>query len=282
MADERDREVYAARWESWHRDVEVQRASPLGFLAVTGLHWLNPQPQRFDDAPGAWSSGEYGVRIELNDDEVLVVDDVRVTGHYDFGIVDEYGMRATFADCVVEVCRRDGQFMIRPRNPNNEVLARYSGTPTYPPSVAWVIEGTFIAYAEPRSVTVGATVEGLAHVHVSSGEAEFVIEGRTLRLTAFNDEVPGELSIIFSDLTSGTTTYPACRFLTINSPRDDGSVVVDFNRATNPACAYTNFATCPLAPTGNQLPIRVEAGEKRPVDSHSCNRAHGGEYAPLP
>jgi len=78
-------------------------------------------------------------------------------------------------------------------------------------------------------------------------------------------EQSDELSFIFTDLTSGVTTYPACRFLTVVGPRENGRVDLDFNRATNPACAYTDFATCPLPPPGNHLSVRVEAGEKMPL-----------------
>jgi hypothetical protein len=69
-------------------------------------------------------------------------------------------------------------------------------------------------------------------------------------------------------MTSGVTTYPACRFLTVNAARKDGRVDMDFNRATNPMCAYTEFATCPLPPARNRLPVRVEAGEMIPINSH--------------
>jgi len=115
---------------------------------------------------------------------------------------------------------------------------------------------------------VGASIDGLEHVFQSSGEVEFELSGQKLRLIAFDEEETDELSFIFSDVTSGVTTYPACRFLTVNGALEDGRVDMDFNRATNPVCAYTDFATCPLPPAGNRLPVRVEAGEKMPLNSH--------------
>jgi uncharacterized protein (DUF1684 family) len=262
---------FVDEFDRWHRDHEQRRASPYGFLAITGLHWLSDEPERFDDVPGAWSSSGNGVNVQLDDGEELVIDESRVTGLNHFDDVDEQGAVASFGDAIVEVARREDRFMIRPRDPNYEVLARYAGTPTYPPSMEWVARGTFLPYEAPHSVIVGASVDGLTHAFQSSGEVEFELLGQTLRLIAFNEEESDELSFIFKDQTSGETTYPSCRFLTVDGPRVDGTIDVDFNRATNPACAYTHFATCPLPPSGNHLPVRVEAGEMMPRNSHAAS-----------
>jgi uncharacterized protein (DUF1684 family) len=83
-------------------------------------------------------------------------------------------------------------------------------------------------------------------------------------LTAFDGRAPGSLLVLFTDATSGVTTYAANRALSIDPPDADGRVRVDFNRATNLPCAYTSLATCPLPPAENRLPVAVEAGEKIP------------------
>ncbi|MGB8196332.1 MAG: DUF1684 domain-containing protein [Acidimicrobiales bacterium] len=257
---------FVAQWERWHRDHEKRRARPLGFLAITGLHWLNGDPQRFDDVPGEWLSDGTGVNVALRDDEDLLVNDTHVRGVYRFGDIDEHGDRASFGDAIVEIAQRDQQFMIRPRHPDNVVRTRYTGTPTYAPSEDWIARGTFLPNDTPRSITVGASVEGLENVYESPGDVEFELAGERHRLVAFNDEGPDELFIVFTDLTAGTETYTACRFLTARVANDE-SVVLDFNRATNPPCAYTDFATCPLPPASNHLSIHVRAGEKSPVSS---------------
>ena len=256
--------AFVDEWENWHREHELRRARPLGFLAITGLHWLEDEPQRFDDVPGTWSSEASNVHVQLGQGEELSVDAVRIDGDHVFENVDEHGELASFGDAVVEVSRRDGHFMIRPRHPDNPVRTKYSGTPTYPGSTDWVVTGRMITYDVPRSVTVGATVEGLEHISESPGEIEFTLAGQDCRLIAFSDEDPDELFIVFTDQTAATTTYAACRFLTVRAPGPDGSVTLDFNRATNPPCAYTDFATCPLPPPENHLAVRVEAGEQRP------------------
>lgn len=262
--DGHDDVEFLTRWTTWHEGFERERADPHGFLAITGLHWLSEKGDRFDDAPGLWWSDQQGVHVNLADGEVLIVDDEPVRGDFNFGRVDPRGRRASFDDGEVEIASRDGNDIIRPRSPSNVALAHYTGTPTFAPSPRWVATGHLARLETPRAVEVDATVEGLAHVFESPGVVEFELEGQFHTLIAFNGETPDELFIIFTDATSGSSTYAACRFLTVSAP-DDDHVTLDFNRATNPACVYTNFATCPLPPVGNHLSIAVEAGEMLPT-----------------
>jgi hypothetical protein len=93
---------------------------------------------------------------------------------------------------------------------------------------------------------------------------EFTVDGRKLRLEPVIEE-PGadELFYIFRDQTAGKATYPAGRFLYSSMPKD-GAVVLDFNKAYSPPCAFTAYATCPLPPPQNRLPVAIEAGEQDP------------------
>jgi uncharacterized protein (DUF1684 family) len=127
-----------------------------------------------------------------------------------------------------------------------------------------VLRGRYVPFDAPRDVTVGAAVEGLEHVYESPGRVEFEAGGVPLALTVFNGKVPGSFFALFTDRTSGVTTYRANRSLAIDAPAADGTVVLDFTRATNLPCAYTDFATCPLPPAENRLPVAVEAGEQIP------------------
>jgi uncharacterized protein (DUF1684 family) len=128
-----------------------------------------------------------------------------------------------------------------------------------------VLPGRFEPFDAPRPTTVGAVVEGLSHVYTAPGVVHFSREGASHTLTAFNGK-EGGLSILFTDETSGDTTYAANRSLQVGAPAADGSVTLDFNRAVNLPCAFTDFATCPLPPAGNHLPFAVEAGEKTPYE----------------
>ena len=86
------------------------------------------------------------------------------------------------------------------------------------------------------------------------------------RRVAFPGHGPGDLLVLFTDATSGVTTYAANRSVSVPAPDAEGRTVIDFTRATNLPCAYTDFATCPLPPAENRLPFAVEAGEKIPHD----------------
>jgi uncharacterized protein (DUF1684 family) len=122
-----------------------------------------------------------------------------------------------------------------------------------------------VPFDAPRPTTVGAAVDGLEHVYDAPGRIEFELDGQPFALTAFPGHGPGELMVLFTDATSGVTTYAANRSLRV-TPDADGAVVLDFNRATNLPCAYTDLATCPLPPAENRLPIAVEAGEQTPSE----------------
>ena len=259
-------DTFVEQWSEWHRRHEAVRADRHGFLAITGLHWLTAEPQRVPDAPGEWSTGPEGPVVRLADGEELLVDGQPVRGVHRFGAIPERGgVTVAAGDAVIEVARRGGSDVVRPRHPDSAVLAAYPGTPAYPADPRWRVTGRYVPFEVPRPTTVGAVVEGLQHVYDAPGRLEFELDGQQLSLTAFNGPTPGSLFVLFTDATSGVTTYAANRSLQVPAPEADGTVVVDFNRATNLPCAYTEFATCPLPPAENRLPVAVEAGEKAPV-----------------
>ena len=255
------------QWQRWHAEHERTLAAPHGFLAVTSLNILTETPQRFPDAPGSWRTGPGGVTVQLADGESLVVGGETVTGRHDFGVIGERdGVNAVAGDAVIEVAKRGGFDIVRPRHPDHPLRRDYHGTPAYPPTGKWALTGRFVPFETPCDVRVGAAVEGLEHVYESPGRVEFEALGTPLALTVFNGRSPGSFVALFTDETSGLTTYAANRSLAVDPPAADGAVVLDFNRATNLPCAYTDFATCPLPPAENRLPVAVEAGEKIPYE----------------
>lgn len=260
-----DLQAFTEDWLGWYRAQEERLADPHGFLAITGLHWLDDRPQRFPDAPGSWWTDADGVTVALDEGEELVVEGTPVRGEHRFGVLPERGgVNAVWGDAVIEVARRGGNDIVRPRHPDAPLRSAFTGTPAYAPDPRWAVTGRYVAFDEPRPTTVGAAVEGLEHVYVAPGRVEFELDGRSLSLTAFPGHTPGGLSLLFTDATSGVTTYAANRSLGVDAPAADGTVVLDFNRAANLPCAYTDLATCPLPPAENRLPVAVEAGQKIP------------------
>ncbi|MEV7133391.1 DUF1684 domain-containing protein [Arthrobacter sp. NPDC093128] len=268
---ESQQDAFATAWAEWHDAHERRRADPHGFLAVTHLHWLGAEPARLDGVPGTWRVEDDAVRLVLGPGESLQRDGRELNpdggATVEFGpIAERDGINLTAGDTVVELAKRGGEYIVRPRHPENPLLREYRGTPAYAPDPAFAVEGTFVPFAEPRATTVGAAVEGIQHVYEAPGEVRFRLGNRELALTAFNGHAPGSLSVLFTDQTSGKTTYAANRSLTIAAPAPDGTVSLDFNRAVNLPCAYTDLATCPLPPAENRLPVPVEAGEKTPTE----------------
>lgn len=265
---QQDRAAFARQWEEWHARKEEAFAGPHGFLAITSLNWLDETPTRFPDAPGAWSSTEEGVVVELDEGEELTYEGRVLRGRHDFGVLEERASLFPLAgDAAIEVARRGGHDILRPRHPDNGLRLAFTGTPAYAPDPRWAVPGRFTAFDAPRPTTVGAVVEGLEHVYDAVGQVAFEVDGAEYRLTAFDGYAPGTLQVLFTDATSGVTTYAANRSLAIEAPDAEGRVVLDFNRATNLPCAYTDLATCPLPPAENRLPVAVEAGEQIPHEA---------------
>ncbi|CAH0150435.1 hypothetical protein SRABI76_00778 [Microbacterium oxydans] len=264
--DQADQAEFDREWQEWHRAHEARRADPHGFLAVTGLHWLSGDPQRITGVPGWWTTGPGGPVVHLAGDERLSSNGQPLSGRHEFGpIVERGGLTVAFDGGVAEVAKRGGHDIVRPRRPDHPYLAGYEGTPSYPADSRWRVPARFVEYVAPRPTEVGAAVDGLTHVYDAPGYLELSLDDETLRLVAFPAHAPGELLLLFSDATSGVTTYAANRSLIVPAPGQDGQTVVDFNRAVNLPCAYTDFATCPLPPAENRLRIAIEAGEQTPL-----------------
>jgi uncharacterized protein (DUF1684 family) len=276
-----DREFLAA-WADWHAAHERHRADPHGFLAITHLHWLDSSPARLDGAPGTWSVEDDTVRLVLGTGERVLRGGQELnadgTGATVFlgPIPEREGLNLRVEDAgaghtVIELAKRGGRYVVRPRHPLNPLLTGYRGTPAFPPNLEYAISGIFIPFAEPRPTTVGAAVEGIHHVYEAPGVIRFRLHGQDLTLTAFNGHTPGTLSVLFTDATSGKSTYAANRWLTVPAPGADGTVALDFNRAVNLPCAYTDLATCPLPPAENRLPAAIEAGEQIPYERQDAS-----------
>jgi uncharacterized protein len=243
---------FEAAWNQWHADREDYYGNPLGWVSLTGLYWLAEEFETVADLPGRWRADSDAVYVEgIPGTERLEP----VEGAP--GLLVEDGERR------IEVIRRTGSVALRVHDPSAPQLREYRGIPAYPPNPAWRVSGTFTAYEQTERVTTGAVVAGLEHHHTAVGAIDFEAGGARQRLIAFPG-ADGGLFVLFTDATSGVTTYPAARSLAVPAPGEDGAVTLDFNRAANLPCAFTDFATCPVAPAENRLAVAVEAGEKNP------------------
>jgi uncharacterized protein (DUF1684 family) len=244
-------EEFLGAWEAFRAAREDRLTAPYGFLSISGMYWLDATAQRFDGVPGVWSAGPEGVEVELDPDESMTIDGREISGHQVLGPVDEAGIRAHAGDLVVEVASRGADVILRPRDPAHPLRVDHKPTPTYPPSSDWVRTASF------------HPIDGDPPIEDAVGEVAFEVGGRPVRLVAYDDD-PG-LWLVFSDATSGRTTYGAGRQLYTPGPAPDGTVVLDFNRTINLPCAYTEFTTCPVPLPQNRLNVAIEAGEQIPL-----------------
>lgn len=258
---------FARAWHDWHLEHEARRTAPLGALAATELIWLGAEPQVLRGAPGAWSLGRHGPEVELAPGESVALDGEVITGRHRFGpLAGSRSLTVGFTDGsvegAVEIARRQDYTILRPRRSDHPYLADFPGTPAYAPEPRWAVPAHLHRYEASRTVRTGSAVPGLTHGLPVIGELRFELEGQALRL-AVAGGVEG-YSVLFTDATSGVTTYGASRSLWVAPADERGETIIDFNRAVNLPCAYTDFATCPLPPPGNRLPVAVEAGERLP------------------
>jgi uncharacterized protein len=158
--------------------------------------------------------------------------------------------------------RREGKFGIRVKDSDAPTRKEFTHLSWYPVDPSWKIEGKFTPWDKFHTLKFDTVIDGLQEEDASPGYVAFTKDGREYRLDAVTDE--GELFLIFRDQTSGKSTYPAARFLYAEMPKNLKSpspVMLDFNKAINPPCVFTAYATCPLPPPQNRLTLAVTAGE---------------------
>ncbi|HWM92660.1 MAG TPA: DUF1684 domain-containing protein [Thermoanaerobaculia bacterium] len=267
---------------AWRKEVEAFRTERVeglkkedGWFTLVGLAWLDEGENRFGSdpenkvvLPEGKSPKVAGVLVRKGDKvSVRVEPGAKVTSG---------GKPVTAMDLVADtdgeptvleigpvsffVIKRGDLVGVRARDRESDALKAFHGLDTYPIQPVWRVEARFEPYDPPKPVKI-PNILGQVSDSPSPGAVVFDWQGKTYRLDTLGDPKEG-LSLIFADQTNGKETYGAGRFLE-TGPVKDGKVMVDFNLAYNPPCAFTAFATCPLPPSQNRLALRVEAGEKR-------------------
>ena len=273
---------YVADVEQWRTKREERLKADGGWLTVSGLFWLKDGANTFGSAPGndivlpavaparagviAFSGGKATVRAEpgvriLSGDKPVTAMELRAdtaSGGPDVLVLGPLSL---------QVIERGGRYGIRMKDNESARRRAFAGLDWYPVSEAHRVVARFVAHPAPTTIAV-ANVLGQEDQMASPGYVVFKIGDREVRLDPVLEEPDAkELFFIFKDQTAGRDTYPAGRFLYTDLPKD-GAVTLDFNKAVSPPCAFTAYATCPLPPPQNRLPVRIEAGEKKPAPLH--------------
>jgi uncharacterized protein (DUF1684 family) len=263
---------YQEEITQWRQKREASLKAEDGWLSVSGLFWLKEGYNRIGTSPNSTVKLPRGpanaailtmhtnrvLHIVANPGASITVNGKPVTSA-DLRS-DENGATPDvvgIGNLKMFVIHRGSKNAIRLKDPEAATRRQFTGLKWFPIQPAWKIEAKFVTYPQPKKM-VFETMVGEKEEDVSPGYAEFQKNGQQFRLEATAEG--NSLFFVFRDKTAGKSTYPAARFLYSAMPKD-GKVVLDFNRAYNPPCVFTAFATCPLPTPQNRLTIEIPAGE---------------------
>ncbi|MDX1571465.1 MAG: DUF1684 domain-containing protein [Xanthomonadales bacterium] len=258
----------------WRLSRLTSLTGPSGWLSLIGLHWLENGSHAIGSAPA--------------DNDVVLnagparVGEIRVSGpHVAFSATP--GVPVTHAGEPVEelvlfsedleeapilevgsvslfVIERGDRLAIRVKDAAAPTRVGFRGIDYFPIKPDFRVEARFQRHPEGHTIEI-VDVTGLVSDNPNPGRLVFELGGTEYSVEAVGDEGDDELFIIFGDRTNGKSTYGAGRFVYTPWP-EDGTTVLDFNRAYNPPCVFTEYSTCPLPPQANRIPVLIEAGEK--------------------
>jgi uncharacterized protein (DUF1684 family) len=259
---------------AWRATRDERLRSPDGWLSLAGLYWLEQGANRFGADPtnaiplhGEGIPPEAGLIVVEGEAARLegASPQLRVDGRRaaDGPLADDRSESPTVLELgdlrMFVICRGGDRLALRVRDRTAPALAAFRGMEHYPIDIGWRLTARLEpdATAEPMEIV---DVTGIVTREASPGRVSFERDGRTWSLRSL-DGGNGKLWLIFGDETNGGETYGGGRFVYSEPVAEDGSVVVDFNLAYNPPCVFSPYATCPLPPAENRLPLRIEAGE---------------------
>jgi uncharacterized protein len=248
--------------------------APDGWLSLIGLEWLQPGANRIGSAADndiVLKAGPAHLgTITLDDSGTATIELAKNSGALVDGreveratlVDDAPGHKPTevrFGSAQFFVIARDGRKALRVKDENAETRTHFLGLDYFPIDPSWRVVADWVPFDPPHELEIGSVL-GTIDKEKVPGKAVFTRDGQTFELYPIQEE-PDSLFFVFGDRTSGKETYGAARFLDTPLAKD-GKLVLDFNEARNPPCAFTPYATCPLAPPENRLDVRITAGEK--------------------
>lgn len=267
--------TYAAEIKAWDESRINTLKSANGWVNLAGLFWLKPGENKFGSASGSELEfnhpqfpAELG-RFILGDKEVIwetageqevFEKGNRVTRVVQFKLDSLQSLQLAYKTFRWTIIKRENLIGVRFRDLAHPHLNTFNHINRYRVDADWRVEARLESSMIP-SVAI-TNVLGQTSLQRSPGKVVFELQGKTYKLDAV-DEGDDNLFILFGDDTNDVETYPTGRFMYIPKPDANGKTVIDFNKAFNPPCAFSAFATCPIPPKQNILPLKVTAGEKK-------------------
>lgn len=270
-----DPNSYAKEIEQWHQERWKELNNESGWLTLIGLFWLKEGENKFGNDPdndiilpkekvaghaGTFSLHNGVVRIDSTQDGTTV-DGQPIKSLELKADTDDHPTIVRLASLSFQIIKRGDKLGLRVKDSQNPDRMNFKGTEFYPADLNWRIDAQFEPYNPPKPMPI-TNVLGMESSESSPGAVKFEVNGKEYRLDAITEKDEPRLFMIIADTTSGKDSYPAGRYLYVDPPDASGHLIIDFNKAYSPPCAFTKFATCPLPPRQNRLPFAVEAGEK--------------------
>lgn len=261
---------------TWRAQRRQDLLKPDGWTSLIGLHWLELKAHYLGSSPSSGirlAKGPAKMGLLQQDGErvfftpergvALTLNDEPLKGRVELKSDHDQAPSAIGFDegkGVLSLIQRGERRALRVKHAEAPSLLQFKGLEYWPADASWKIEGKFIPHPAGKTIPI-ADIVGTAADMPNPGVVEFVRDGKTLRIEALEGS-DDTLFLVLADRTSGHGSYPAGRFMDVPMPDAQGKVVLDFNRAYNPPCAFTSFATCPLPPPENRLDLAITAGEK--------------------
>jgi uncharacterized protein len=261
-----DKAAYENDIKAWQTSRIERLKKEDSWLTLVGLDWL----KEGDNPAPAGTVSLTGEKVTFNPTEDATIDGKPVSGSVSLlADADEGGPTIVRTGTKqFNVIKRGDRFGLRIKDSQAPTRLNFAGLDYFPIDPKWRVEARLEAYHPPKQVPI-TDVTGMTSNNISPGALVFEVDGKEYRVDPIIEEGSDELFIIFKDETSKDATYPAGRYLYAKKPGTDGKVIVDFNKAYNPPCVFTPYATCPLPPPQNRLAVRIEAGEKKYAAKHS-------------
>jgi len=268
-----DAESHRELIQQWRQKRNARLASDFGWLSLVGLEWLQDGENRVGSGQGntiRLSGGpDYWGSVFLEDGKLRFVradlDSVMVDDTYANEVQmmpDSEGTPTIVQSGTIRfypIFRES--YALRVKDSQAPVRVNFKGTSNFEIQRDWRIDGRFIPGAEGETIEIGNVLGQLVPSPVY-GRFEFERDGKTIRMVAIGDEDSESLEMMFADRSNGHGTYAAGRFVYSDGMPEKGRLVVDFNKAYNPPCAFNDYSTCPLPVQENRLNLDVTAGEK--------------------
>jgi uncharacterized protein (DUF1684 family) len=256
----------------WRENRRARLLADNGWLTLVGLQWLNEGDNKILNPPEVGTATLKNGVVTLAPSPKLTIDGKPVKQPTQ--LLDDTNPRGptlvTSGTTTFNVIKRTDKYGLRVRDTGSEARTHFKGLDYFPIDPKWRVEARFEPFSPPRHVAI-TNVLGMTTDEVAPGELVFTVDGREHRVEPILEQGETDYFLIFRDATAGKETYAAARYLYAPQPKN-GKTVIDFNKAYNPPCAFTAYATCPLPPPQNRLPFRIEAGEKKYAGGHALVR----------